>query len=1028
MTPLADLLAEPEQLAGGIIACVEIKIGGHVAVARVARTSADRAIVAAVARRDPHGTVVLALSGVARRPVVVDDPETLEPPGDFRGTSEYRKAMAEDSRHPGTGGTAMITIHITLNGTSRELACAPGDTLLTVLRREGLTSVRFGSETGETGAAGVLLDGVLVSSDVLLAAKADGHDVTTVESLDVARGELHPVQAAFVETGAMQSGYSAGAMVLAAVALLKREPDPSEAEIRDAFSGILDRETGYVKAIEAVTRAAAVLRGEKPDPFEPLVVRPLTGDMAEQGEEADARADVSPVSAPDAVPRFVPSPDVAPTAVVGKPAPKVDALALVKGKPVFTDDVELRGLLHAKVLRSPHAHARILDIDDREARALPGVHAVVHYGNTPRVKYASGGQSAPNPYPWDQVSFDDKVRHVGDRVAAVAADTLEIAEEACRRIKVTYEVLPAVFEPEAAMVPGAPVVHDEDDSLGVVDTTTNVSSHVEGRTVKDMEAAFAKADHVFEGTFRVQRVQHCAIEPHVTIGWLDPDERLVIRTSTQVPFHVRRMLAPLLGLPVKQIRVIKPRIGGGFGGKQEMLIEDIVGHLVLATRRPVRLELTRDEEFVASRTRHAQTLRFRTGVTNDGQLVAQDMSVVSDTGPYGVHGFTVSSVTGLRALSSYNCPAKQFNCDVVYTNGPVAGAMRGYGAPQGVFALESHIEDIARALGLDPIEFRRRNWVRANDRLDIVPRLGERGGSRGRRPRGPAAGGELRNRGVRRPGAPRHRLGAPGRPRLEDATGPAGDSPGHRLRALRHGLGHPRRGHGGRLDQDERRRLLQPADRRHRPRHRRRHRRRPDCRRGARRAPRRHHRLRGRHRLDALRRRRLRVGHDLHLRHGGEEGSDRRRPADRRAGGGDLRAGLTRFASSFTTARRWAPDGRSISLAEIAMRALHLEHQEQIMGVGSHLASASPSPFAAQVAEVEVDVETGQVTVKKFVTAVDCGVAVNPLTASGQVEGAVLMGLGYALTEELVLDADGQDREPAARPVLDLPLRRRPID
>ncbi len=304
---------------------------------------------------------------------------------------------------------------------------------------------------------------------------------------------------------------------------------------------------------------------------------------------------------PDAVPRLVVSPDVPPMEVVGKPLAKVDALALAKGKPVFTDDVEPRGLLQAKVLRSPHAHARILAIDDSEARALPGVHAVLHYGNTPRVKYASGGQSAPNPYPWDQVSFDNKVRHVGDRVAAVAAETVEIAEEACRRIKVTYEVLTPVLEPEAAMMPGAPVVHDEDDSFGAVDTTTNVSSHVEGRTVADMEAALAAADHVFEGTFRVQRQAHCAIEPHVTVGWLDEDERLVIRTSTQVPFHTRRMLAPLVGLPVKQIRVIKPRIGGGFGAKQEMLIEDIVGHLVLATRRPVRLELSREEEFVGSR-------------------------------------------------------------------------------------------------------------------------------------------------------------------------------------------------------------------------------------------------------------------------------------------------------------------------------------------------------------------------------------------------------------------------------------------
>ena len=813
----------------------------------------------------------------------------------------------------------------------------------------------------------------------------------------------------------IQSGYSAGAMALAAVALLQRDPDPSEATIRDAFSGILDRESGYVKVVEAGHPSRRRPAGRETRPLRAPRRPPTDRRLGRPARRAGLRGLSEPRSAPAAVPRVVVSPDVAPTKVVGKPEPKVDALALVKGNPVFTDDVELRGLRTPKALRSPHAHARILAIDDREARALPGVHAVVHYGNTPRVKYASGGQSAPNPYPWDQVSFDDTVRHVGDRVAAVAAETLEIAEDACRRIKVTYEVLPAVFEPEAAMVPGAPVVHDEDDSLGVVDTTTNVSSHVEGRTVKDMQVAFAKADHVFEGTFHVQRVQHCAIEPHVTIGWLDADERLVIRTSTQVPFHTRRMLAPLLGLAVKQIRVIKPRIGGGFGGKQEMLIEDIVGHLVLVTRRPVRLELTRDEEFVASRTRHAQTLRFRTGVTNDGRLVAQDMSVVADTGPYGVHGFTVSSVTGMRGLSSYNCPAKQYSCEVVYTNGPVAGAMRGYGAPQGVFALESHLEDVARALDLDPIEFRRRNWVRANDQLDIVPRLGERGGvedvSPEDLPRVASCGTEecvaqaLRAIGWERRKDPAWKVPR-GRPEIRRGIGFSFCVMGSGIAGVDMGAASIKMNDDGSFNL-----LIGATD--------------------------------------------LGTGADTVVAQIAAEvlgvpledilvyeADTDLTPFDvgAYASGTTYISGMATKKAATVVARRIAeraaeilgldsagavvlhdrqactPDGRAIPLAEIAMRALHLEHQEQIMGVGSHLASESPSPFAAQLAEVEVDLGTGQVSVQKFVTAVDCGVAVNPLTASGQVEGAILMGLGYALTEELVLDAHGNVVNPRFGP------------
>ncbi len=565
------------------------------------------------------------------------------------------------------------------------------------------------------------------------------------------------------------------------------------------------------------------------------------------------------------------------------------------------------------------------------------------------------------------------------------------------------------------MMPGAPVVHDEDDSFGAVDTTTNVSSHVEGRTVADMEAALAAADHVFEGTFRVQRQAHCAIEPHVTVGWLDEDERLVIRTSTQVPFHTRRMLAPLVGLPVKQIRVIKPRIGGGFGAKQEMLIEDIVGHLVLATRRPVRLELSREEEFVGSRTRHAQTVRFRTGVARDGRLLAQDMSVLCDTGPFGVHGFTVSSVTGMRGLSSYNCPAKQYRCEVVYTNGPVGGAMRGYGAPQGVFALESHLDDIARALDMDPVEFRRKNWVRINDQLDIVPRLGERGAvedvSPEDLPRVSSCGTEecaaqaLEAIGWKRRDDPDWKA-PPDRPQIRRGIGFALCVMGSGIPGVDMGAASLKINDDGSFNL-----LIGATD--------------------------------------------LGTGSDTVVAQIAAEvlgvpledilvyeADTDLTPFDvgAYASGTTYISGMAAKKAATVVARRiaeraaeifgldspdaivlrdrqvWAPDGRAIALSEIAMRAFHFEQQEQIMGVGSHLATASPSPFATQLAEVEVDIGTGQVTVKKFVTAVDCGVAVNPLAASGQVEGAVMMGIGYALTEEIVLDTAGKVVNPRLGP------------
>ena len=903
-----------------------------------------------------------------------------------------------------------MDIQLTLNGRRTLVPCAPGDSLLAVLRRQGCFSVRYGSGTGETGAAAVLLDGRLVSADVLLAAQADGHEVTTVESLNVATGELHPIQEAFVDTGALQSGYSAGAMALATLALLRANPDPSEREIRDALSGILDRETGYAKVVEAVRRAATALRGSKPEPMAPVPVERLTREPGGSAVPARPAVAVPPAAlwqVPLAVPRLVPAPDAPATTVVGQSEHKVDAVRLAKGNPAFTDDIELRGLLHAKVLRSPHAHARIVAIDDSPARALPGVHAVLHCRNTRRVKYASGGQSWPNPYPWDQVSFDDKVRHVGDRVAAVAAETPQIAEEACHLIKVTYEVLPAVFDEREALAAGAPVIHDELDSIGILDARRNLSTHVEGRTTRDIDAAMARADRVFEQTFHVHQVQPCPVEPHIAIGWLDPDERLVLRSSTQVPFHVRRMLAPLLGLPVKRIRVIKPRIGGGFGGKQEMLIDDIVGHLVLATRRPVRLELTREEELACSRTRHAQTITFRTGVDGDGRLVAQDMHVVANTGPYGCHGFTVQSVTGLRGLSSYNCPAKQFTCDVVYTNRPVAGAFRGYGAPQALFALECHMDDIARARSEDPIEFRRKNWVRSGDPLDIAPRLSERGAAADIAPEDlpkiMSCGIEecvaqgLAAIGWDRRGDPRWRR-PPGRPDVARGIGFA---------LCMHGSGIPFVDMGSasiKMNDDGSFNLLTGAT---------------DLGTGADTV------------LAQIAAEVLGVNTsdiivyaadtDLTPFDAGAYASSTtyisgmavKKAAQAVAAQIADRAARMLGAAgpdgiSLRDHRAWAVDGRSVHLSDIALDSLHTQDQAQIIGTASHVAADSPAPFAAQFAEVEVDTGTGEVTVTKLVMAVDCGVTVNPVMASGQVEGGMTQALGYALTEEIALDDAGR--------------------
>jgi putative selenate reductase molybdopterin-binding subunit len=348
---------------------------------------------------------------------------------------------------------------------------------------------------------------------------------------------------------------------------------------------------------------------------------------------------------------------------------------------------------------------------------------VLTHEDVPRVPYTTAGQGWPEPSPYDAVMLDQKVRFVGDRVAVVAAEDPELAARACEAIEVKYEVLPALFDPEAAMAPGAPVIHDQPDASGIKDASRNLAAEIVAE-VGDVARAFAEAERVFEGTYRVGYVQQASVEPHITITWLDEDHRLMVRTSTQVPFHVRRIIAPLLDIPLRRIRVIKPRIGGGFGGKQEILIEDLCGMITLRTGRPCRLEYTREEELTAARTRHPQIVTVKSAV-RDGAFTALEMKVLENTGAYGTHALTVMSVTGNRALSLYRCPNLRFEARAVYTNLAVAGAFRGYGCPQGFFALESHVDEVALALGEDPLEFRRRNHVQVGDDQPMAEVLGE---------------------------------------------------------------------------------------------------------------------------------------------------------------------------------------------------------------------------------------------------------------------------------------------------------------
>jgi putative selenate reductase molybdopterin-binding subunit len=446
-----------------------------------------------------------------------------------------------------------MMVCLKINGVQHEVPAGAGDSLLKILRSLGLYGAKHGCESGECGACAVLVDGKPINSCLMLAAQADGHEIQTIEALGehpeqgwrVNRG-LHPLQQAFVEMGAIQCGYCTPAQILAAKELLGRNPDPSEDEVREALSGVLCRCTGYVKPVKAVLQAAAVLRGEVNRASEEGWPSPGEGGGLTQDVLEPPAAVEMPMVAVQALPKMVLTPQTLPFHSVGKPEVKVDAVKLAQGKPAFTADMEMRGMLYAKVLHSPLAHARIRHIETTRAKALPGVAAVLTWQDIPRVIYSTAGQSDPIPGPLDSFSLDNKVRFIGDRVAFVAAESVEIAEEALKLIEVEFEPLPTLLDPSKAMETGAPILHDEPEYVNCADSDASRNLAAEIRIdIGDVEKGFAEADQIFEAEYTVPKVQQAHIEPHVTLTYWDEDDRLVIRTSTQVPFHIRQVLAPV---------------------------------------------------------------------------------------------------------------------------------------------------------------------------------------------------------------------------------------------------------------------------------------------------------------------------------------------------------------------------------------------------------------------------------------------------------------------------------------------------
>ena len=414
--------------------------------------------------------------------------------------------------------------------------------------------------------------------------------------------------------------------------------------------------------------------------------------------------------------------------VVNNVTPSVDGKGIMMGRPVFTDDLAPQDALIVKVLRSPHAFAHIKSIDTSETEKFPGVACILTYQNVPHVPFTRAGQGYPEPSPHDKFVLDEYVRYVGDEVAVVAAESEEIALEAMKLIKVEYEVLDPVLNFEDA-VDNKSVIHPEDKihemfPIGF-EPKRNIAAAYE-MEVGNVEEELSKCDVVVEETFYSQAQAHAMLEPHASNARLDEHNRLVVYSTTQTPFHMRRIISKTLGIPVGRVRVIKPRVGGGFGGKQAFHGEMFVSLVTLRTNRPSKCVFTREEVFGSTYTRHPMRINLRIGATKDGKIQAIDCRALSDTGAYGEHALTVFMIVGSKVLPLYNkVKAVKFGGQVVYTNHVPAGAYRGYGAIQGNYALESTIDELAKKLGIDPITLREMNSMKEKETSPIFEIMGE---------------------------------------------------------------------------------------------------------------------------------------------------------------------------------------------------------------------------------------------------------------------------------------------------------------
>jgi putative selenate reductase molybdopterin-binding subunit len=557
-----------------------------------------------------------------------------------------------------------------INGKAFSETPRAGQCLRTFLRDLGHFGVKKGCDAGDCGACTVLIDGEPVHSCLIPAFRADGHAVTTIEGL-APEGGTHPMQQAFLDAQGFQCGFCTAGMILTCASLNQAQRQ----DLGAALKGNICRCTGY-RSIE---------------------------------DALDGKTNIE---------------DAAAGAAFGRSLPAPAGPLVVRGAARYTFDTAVEGLLHIKLLRSPHPHARIISIDKSAALGVAGVHMVLTSEDAPSLLFSTARHEKAWMDPDDTLVLDKVVRFIGQKIAAVVAESEAAAEEGCRRLKVEYEILPAVFDPAQAIAPGAPILHgDKTPEQRVSNGPRNIVAETHGE-YGDVATALANSAVTYQGTFSTQRVQHAALETHGGLAWVDASGILNVRSSTQVPFLTRRALVDIFKLAPEKVRVFCERVGGGFGGKQEMFVEDILALAALKTGRPVKLEFTREEQFISTSTRHPMRVSVKAGADKDGKLTALQLDVLSNTGAYGNHAAPVLFHACGECLGVYDCANKKVDAVVAYTNTVPAGAFRGYGLPQTLIAVEAAIDELAKGLGISPFEMRRRNIVKPGDPMLSPPGTG----------------------------------------------------------------------------------------------------------------------------------------------------------------------------------------------------------------------------------------------------------------------------------------------------------------